>query len=166
MVCAALHLVNIVQPNARTPRPPRHPPSPLDRGRVDPAARLRALHDVTPLQPLVRVVLHPGLLRVRGEPADAEDLRLGRAGAARRRLPLEGRRHRRTRDREGRRRRGRGQPRLAFERLLLDRLGRLRLEGSAHDVRRDLRAGQHRASTRPCTSRRCGPPSGRRLRRG
>ena len=38
-------------------------------------------------RPLVRVVLDPGLLGLRGEPARAEDLRQRRAGAARRRLP-------------------------------------------------------------------------------
>ena len=39
------------------------------------------------VEALVDAVLDPGLLGVRGEPADAEDLRHRRAGAARRRLP-------------------------------------------------------------------------------
>ena len=39
------------------------------------------------LEALVRELLDPRLLRLRGEPADAADVRHGRAGAARRRLP-------------------------------------------------------------------------------
>ena len=126
---------------ARSPGAPDGAPAQgRDRG-LDRADGVRRLQRRAGVEALVRELLDPGLLVLRGEPADAEGLRHGRAGAARRGLPQRRRCHQAARNPEGGRGSRRGQPRLARLVLLLDRREpRLRLEGRPHDVRRDLPA--------------------------
>ena len=123
----------------RQARALRHPPPPLDRGVSGSLSLLGGFFTSSQIgKRWFESFSIPGLLRLRGEPADAEDLRQRRAGAARPRLPVEGRRHPGEGDREGGRG-GRGrQQGLAHELLLLDRHARLRLEGRSHDLRGDL----------------------------
>ena len=128
--------------SVRASRPLRHPPPPLDRRDVDPPVRLRALHDQPAVRPLVRVVLDPGPLGVRVQPARAEDVRDRRAGAARRRLPLERRRDAGPAGSERAVAAGVAvNPGSRTSSYFSTQLRRIPLEGPAHDVRGDLPAG-------------------------
>ena len=95
----------------------------------------------------------PGYSAYEANQRTLQDLRHRRAGAARRRLPQRRRRH------EGSRASQKAidaaaavNPGSRVVVVLLDRQPRLRLEGRAHDVRRDLPAGHARPSARRCTS--------------
>ena len=125
---------------ARPPRSRRLTPPARRHRRLDPADALRRVQRQPGFQALVRELLDPGLLVLRGEPADAEDLRHRRAGAARGGLPQRRRRHQADRD-PARGEGGReGQSRLARLVVLLHRQPRLRLQGRPHHLRRDLSA--------------------------
>src|SRR4051794_32981804 len=75
------------RPLASPPRPCRRPPPMVRHRYLDRAHSFRRLFGQPGLEALVRELLDPGLLVLRGEPADAESLRNRRAGAARGRLP-------------------------------------------------------------------------------
>ena len=146
---------------ARPPRSRRLTPPARRHRRLDRADALRRLQRRPGVEALVRELLDPRLLVLRGEPADAEDLRHRRAGAARGGLPQRRRRHEADRDRARDRGGREGQPRLARLVVLLDRQPRLRLQGRPHDLRRDLSARRRRPSARRCTSTRCARSSRR-----
>ena len=125
---------------ARPTRSRRLTPPARRHRRLDPADALRRVQRRPGVEALVRELLDPRLLVLRDEPADAEDLRHRRAGAARGRLPQRRRRHQADRDRARGQGGREGQSRLARLLVLLHGQPRVRLQGRPHHLRRDLSA--------------------------